>query len=144
MRINGPSDVAKTKKKAAADKASSTGARFVVGSNAASGGLTGVQGAQAINNIGALLASQEVDETQQARQSAIKQGSEMLNLLDQLKLGLLNGRVAPRLIQQLRRGLAEGEVFQVRPELKAVLAQIELRAEVELAKLAQQRSKTRS
>ena len=143
MRISGPKDVAKTNKKSASGKAAGAGAHFVVGTAHPSGGLSGVQGAQAINNIGALLASQEVDEVQRARDGAVKQGNDMLILLDQLKLGVLNGRIAPQLLQQLRQRLADKERFHVGPELQSVLDQIELRAEVELAKMAQHRAKAR-
>ena len=143
MRIGGPKDLAKTNKNKASGKVSGAGTRFIVDNTGAKGGLSGVQGAQSINHIGALLASQEVDSSQLARDGAIKQGSQMLSLLDQLKLGLLNGRIAPHLIQQLRQHLASKEQFQIEPELQTLLKQIELRAEVELAKLANQQIKAR-
>ncbi len=142
MRIAQTKDLSKTAKKSQTNKGGRAGQRFRVGPMGASGGLSGAQGVQSISHIGALLASQEVDEVHVQQQSAIKHGSDMLTQLDQLKLGILNGHLAPHAVNQLRHSLADKRQYEVQDGLKTVLQQIELRAEVELAKLAKQRSRS--
>ncbi len=141
MRISGPKDVAKTNKKSASSKGAGSGQRFVVGGVGQIGGLSGTNGAHAISNIAPLLATQEVDEKTMQLERAVKHGSNMLDQLDQLKIGLLSGRLSPQVIHRLRSIMAEKGQFEAQDGLKQVLSQIELRAEVELAKLAKQKSK---
>ena len=141
MRIGGPKDVAKTNKKSSLSKGANSGQRFIVGGAGQVGGLSGTHGAQAISNIAPLLATQEVDEKTMQLERAVKHGSNMLDQLDQLKIGLLSGRLSPQVIHRLRSIMAEKGQFDVQDGLKQVLSHIELRAEVELAKLSKQKSK---
>lgn len=140
MRIESPKDLNKTTKKSSAQRARG-GQRFIVGSSNASTGLSGASKAQSINHIGVLLAHQEVDEPQRQLQGAVRHGHDMLDQLDQLKLSILNGRLGPQTVNHLRHSLAQKRHFAVNDGLNSLLQQIELRAEVELAKLAKQRSK---
>lgn len=142
MRIDGPKDVGKPSKTSAKGKSNATGQRFIVGGGDQSAGLSGTGGAGSINNIGALLASQVVDGPAAKREGAVRHGSDMLDVLDQLKVGLLSGRVSPQMINRLRTLVAEKGRFAVGGHLEGVLSQIELRAEVELAKLAKQKAKS--
>ncbi len=141
MRIGGPKDLTKTSKKSGAGKASGAGQRFVVGAPGQTSGLSGTSGPQTISNIGTLIAAQEVDEKVRQHERAVTHGSDMLDVLDQLKVSLLNGRLSPQMINHLRKLIAQKGDFQVDDGLKQVLSHIELRAEVELAKLAKQKSK---
>ena len=140
MRIANTKDLSKTSKKSKASKGNASGQKFRLSPLSASGGLSGASGVQSINHIGALLASQEVDEATVQQKSAVKHGNDMLQQLDQLKLSLLNGRLQPQTVQQLRHSLGQKRHFQVQEGLHSLLQQIELRAEVELAKLSKQRS----
>lgn len=139
MRIDRPKDVSKTRKKST-EKSSGSGAKFVISGTSPSTNLTGMGGTQAISNIGALLSAQEVDDTTVKREEAIKNGSDMLDVLDKLKVGLLGGRVSPKMLNRMRILLAEKRQLAGEGKLQSVLSQIEVRAEVELAKLAQQKS----
>lgn len=142
MRIEGLRQTNKAGKKKGSDKANSGGERFRVGPGAAAGGLSGTQGAQSISHIGALLAVQEVEANSDRSGPVTRQlqrGNEMLDRLDQLKLGLLSGRVSPQNLQKLRRLSSEKPMLEGHEGLSKVMQSIELRAEVELAKLAQKK-----
>lgn len=85
----------------------------------------------------AILAIQEVDGVEDAtarRTRAIRRGERLLDLLDGLRHGLLDGRIPAATLRMLRSTLLE-RVEVEEPELAAVLAEIDLRAAVELAKL---------
>jgi hypothetical protein len=55
-------------------------------------------------------------------------------VLDDLKLGLLSGNLTPATISRLRDAAANLKMSSGDPGLDAVLSEIELRVEVELAK----------
>lgn len=90
--------------------------------------------ASAICSIDALLALQEADDPIRKRRKAVRRGQSMLDTLDQVKSDLLIGRVSEGRLNQLQM-----LVMQVRestvPHLDALLDDIELRVQVELAKL---------
>ncbi|GJM03306.1 MAG: flagellar assembly protein FliX [Rhodomicrobium sp.] len=136
MRIEGPRQVGKAGKKSKNDKNGASGARFTLESGPSTGGLSGTNAAQSINNIGTLLAAQEVDQRSDTVEKTVKRGNDMLDILDQMKLGILSGRVSPQNLQKLRRLSGEKPLLEGHEGLSKVMQSIELRAEVELAKLA--------
>ena len=92
-------------------------------------------GMRIIGGIDTLLALQGVEEPAERRSKAVKRGRTALDALDALKLGLLSGTLDTAALARLKAvatGLAEptGD-----PALDTVLAEIELRVEVELAKI---------
>jgi len=92
-------------------------------------------GTRTIGGIDALLALQGVDEPGERRRKAVKRGRSALDALDALKLGLLSGTFDTGALARLKSvtaGLAEPSGD---PALDTVLAEIELRAQVELAKI---------
>lgn len=91
--------------------------------------------ASGISTVSALLSVQEVDDPAEERRRAVARGDDILDELDELRHGLLIGAF-PR--EKLRRLLTlvrrqHGRVADA--GLREVLEEIELRAEVELAKL---------
>jgi hypothetical protein len=92
-------------------------------------------GTRTIGGIDALLALQGVEEPGERRRKAVKRGRSALDALDALKLGLLSGTFDTGALARLKSvtaGLAEPSGD---PALDTVLAEIELRAQVELAKI---------
>ena len=87
-----------------------------------------------LTNLDALIALQEVDDPLERRKRAAQRGRSLLDSLDQLKAAMLAGKVSTtalhRIVEQLR-----GRAPSADPQLDDILAHIELRAEVELAKL---------
>jgi hypothetical protein len=66
----------------------------------------------------------------------MKRGSNLLDTLDQLKIALLSGRVSPQQLELLKGQVRQRGDAVDDPGLADILAHIELRAEVEIAKLS--------
>jgi len=88
-----------------------------------------------VGSLDALIALQSVGERGSRRSRAARRGAAMLDDLDALKLRLLEGRVEPDLLDRLAGRLAGEREAADLPELDGLLADIELRVQVELAKL---------
>jgi Class II flagellar assembly regulator len=86
-----------------------------------------------------LYAAQEVGQRDTADQSQerrgqTKRGHAILNLLDEMRLALLGGGIARDRLLQIRALLSAPMADTRDARLQEVIAEIELRAEVELAK----------
>ena len=89
---------------------------------------------QTVAGIDALLALQGVEDPAERRRRAISRGRQVLDVLEEIRLSLLSGAGDRSALGRLK-----GIVAQLKQEtgdsaLDQVLAEIELRAEVELAK----------
>ena len=106
--------------------------------SASAGG--GVSTVSSLTSIGSLLAVQGVeapDDALTGQRKAVQNATETLDILDEIKLGLLVGEEPTNKLQGLL-ALVETEREGVDdPELENVLDHIELRARVELAKYGQ-------
>ena len=90
---------------------------------------------KATANIDALLALQGVEEDPaQRRKRSVQRGRGALDVLDDLKIRLLSGNLDSSTVDRLREAATNLKASSGDPGLDAVLAQIELRVEVELAK----------
>jgi hypothetical protein len=85
--------------------------------------------------LDALLILQQVEEPGERRRRAVRQGERLLDGLAALHRGLLDGVIPEARLRELERGLAELEGTPEHPRLQAVLDEIAVRVEVELAKL---------
>jgi hypothetical protein len=93
---------------------------------------------KAAGNIDALLALQGVEEDPaERRKRSVQRGRGALDVLDELKIGLLAGNLGPATVSRLRDAAANLKSSSGDPGLDAVLSEIELRVEVELAKAGQ-------
>jgi Class II flagellar assembly regulator. len=92
--------------------------------------------------VDALLALQDVggDSPQQRRKALQQHGESVLDRLDQLRTDLLLGRVSPSQLVALTQQLRARPSMTGDAQLDAIMGEIELRAEVELAKLDQNRN----
>ncbi len=90
-----------------------------------------------VGNIDALLALQGVEDPLERRKRSVKRGKTALDVLDDLKIGLLAGSLDASTVQRLRTAAADLKSTSGDPGLDAVLSEIELRVEVELAKAGQ-------
>jgi hypothetical protein len=107
---------------------------------AAAGGNSAVGGPVGLSGVSTILALQGAPDSteRRARQRAIQRGDAMLDDLEQIRLGLLLGSIPRARLEQLAQ-LVRARREQVDdPKLMAILDEIELRAAVELAKLAGQ------
>jgi hypothetical protein len=95
----------------------------------------GVSAAPALTGVEALFALQEVPDATGDRKRAAARGDQLLDRLDDLRKGLLLGRISPGKLADLARLARVSSATIADPKLREVLQEIELRAEVELAKL---------
>jgi hypothetical protein len=120
------------------DKAGSTSDGGGFSDSLSSGGAGPAQDAGRAGGVagpGSLLSLQEVPEATYEQERARQRGERLLDRLEELRDGLLAGRMAPDAVRRLA-----DEVDHVRsqvsdPQLSEILDQIDLRAQVELAKL---------
>jgi hypothetical protein len=89
-----------------------------------------------IGGIDALIALQGQDDPAERRRRAVKRGRVALDALDQLKIEVLAGTPGPSTLMRLRSATAELRDGSGDTGLDQVLAEIELRLEVEIAKMA--------
>lgn len=103
----------------------------------ASGSAAGVAGLDALL---ALQAEQETDRAnREPRQRAMRRGRRILDLLEDLKIGLLGGEVSANKLHALNQAVESERDAVTDPGLDAVLKEIDLRAQVELAKIERAR-----
>jgi len=107
------------------DAASAPEARAAVAPKAAAG-------------IDTLLALQGIeDDPIERRKRSVQRGKRALDVLDDLKIGLLSGNFDTSTVVRLRDAAANLKSSSGDPGLDEVLSEIELRVEVELAKAGQ-------
>jgi len=105
------------------------------GSDGAGAAAAGAGAPRLIGGIDALLALQGFDDPLERRRRAVKRGRTALDALDALKLGLLIGTLETGTLAALKSMAAELSDRTGEPDLDTILAEIELRVAVELAKI---------
>ena len=88
-------------------------------------------------NIDALLAMQGIEDPVERRKRSVQRGKGALDVLDDLKIGLLSGNFDASPVSRLRDAAANLKSSSGDPGLDSLLSEIELRVEVELAKAGQ-------
>ncbi len=91
--------------------------------------------ATGVAGIESLLVLQGEEDPAQRRRRTARRGVDILDSLDRLKAAILSGRVPMADLLRIRGLLNERRDLTDDPRLDEVLAHIELRAAVELAKL---------
>lgn len=107
------------------------------GGAGAAGQVGGVAG---LSGVGALLALQEMGGPLERRRRAVRRAGRILDVLDEVKLALIDGQLSLSQLERLSRAVREERDQTEDPALEAVLNEIETRAAVELAKLEMARS----
>ena len=132
MRVYGPNgtSVAAT----AAPMRRSAAGTFSIEGDKAARAAPSATAPRVIGGIDTLLALQGVENPAERRRRAVGRGRSALDALDALKLALLAGTFNAGALAALKSAAAELADRTGEPDLDNVLAEIELRAEVELAK----------
>ena len=112
---------------------SGSGAEFVPAGGDAPARVAGNVPVHAATGIDAILALQAVDEPLTGKKKALRRGSALLDMLDDIKADLLIGRVSAERLDLMSAMVSEMRERSL-PGLDAVLDDIELRVCVELAK----------
>ena len=92
-------------------------------------------GASPASAVNPLLVLQEIEDPMARRRRSLQRGDRLLDRLDEIRRGLLAGSLPRAALAQLRQELKDARATTLDPGLDAVLAEIDLRAAVELAKL---------
>jgi len=136
MRIYGPNGTSLGSPSANVRRTSSTG--FALPDAASTPEARATTAPKATANIDALLAMQGIEEDPaERRKRSVQRGRGALDVLDALKIGLLSGNFDASTVSRLRDAAANLKSTSGDPGLDAVLSEIELRVEVELAKAGQ-------
>jgi hypothetical protein len=98
-------------------------------------GLGAASGVARVSSLDALIALQEVGGPLERRRRAAARGGRLLDALEALKVGLLEGTLTVASAEQLARAAREQRELTDDPRLEGLLDEIETRAAVELAKL---------
>jgi Class II flagellar assembly regulator len=133
MRIVGPNASARTAAPAAPRRTAAGG--FSVAETDSGRAAEPVATLRTIGGIDALMALQGQDERTERRRRAVTRGRTALDALDQLKAELLSGAPAPTTIMRLKSASAELTAASGDNGLDTVLAEIDLRLAVEIAKM---------
>lgn len=140
MKVEGPN------KTGSAKGVSKTGAKKGTGDTAFSG-LVGdaeeaeaqkpVSGIMTIGQLDSLLSLQEAGggTSEEARKKAKQRAAALLEGLDQVRIGILTGSIPNATLQSLGRVIGEHRDKTIDPKLAEILDEIDLRVQVELAKL---------
>ena len=132
MRIYGPNGTALAATPASPRRAS--GGTFSVSEQETPRSAAGTSSLRAISTVDALIALQGVEDPTERKKRAVAKGRRALDVLDALKLGILDGSVDQSTLARLKvasEGLTDTSGD---PGLDVVLGEIDLRVAVELAK----------
>jgi hypothetical protein len=135
MRIYGPNGTTLGSQAGNVRRTSSTG--FALPDAASTQETRAAVAPKATAGIDALLAMQGIEDPVERRKRSVKRGKGALDVLDELKIGLLSGSFDTSTVSRLRAAAADLKSSSGDPGLDAVLSEIELRVEVELAKAGQ-------
>jgi hypothetical protein len=135
MRIQGPNGTAMAGPSATPTRRASSGT-FSVNEHTENSGTKGPAAVRTFGGIDALIALQGVDDPLERRRQGVKRGRLALDALDELKIGLLGGTLTPATLTKLRSAAAFLKDGSGEAGLDGVLDEIELRVEVEIAKLS--------
>jgi hypothetical protein len=135
MRIYGPNGTTLGSPAVSARRTSSSG--FALPDTTSATETRAAVAPKAAANIDALLAMQGIEDPVERRKRSVQRGKGALDVLDDLKIGLLSGNFDASTVTRLRTAAANLKSTSGDPGLDAVLSEIELRVEVELAKAGQ-------
>lgn len=134
MKISGTSStgsISPTKSKSAGRAG---GQSFSVETPSHTQAAVNTQAASSIQSVDAILALQSVGDFTEARKRATERAFDMLDVLDELKLALLEGGLPRAKLEALMTLLQTRRDDTNDAQLEAALNEVETRAAVELAK----------
>jgi hypothetical protein len=134
MRISASNATVMTPAGSTARRTAASG--FAVSEETAMRSTGSAAGLRSVGGIDALIALQGVEDPLERRKRAVKRGRLALDALDELKIGLLGGAFSPGMLAKLQAAAGQLRLGSGNAELDAVLGEIELRVEVEIAKMA--------
>jgi hypothetical protein len=138
MKVTGPGGIGSSSGARPARGAGGDGFRIVTPEPAAGASqASSVSATRGVMGVEALLALQDVGGPLERKRRAVRRAGRILDVLDDLKVALLEGELSGADLDRLRRAVRDERTNTDDPTLEAVLDEIELRAAVEVAKLEQ-------
>ncbi len=135
MKVTGPNSSQSAKSASRAKGGPATSTFNPLMPDAPVGGPSAARAAGPIASVDAVLALQSVGDFRESRRRAVVRGHDLLDTLDKLKIDLIDGAVPRARLTRLMDVLKTRRDASGDPKLELLLDEIELRAEVELAKL---------
>lgn len=133
MYVNGPGRTNGLKVGGSSRRAKSSSSGFSPVAPQSTSHPSAPASAQAIQGVEAILALQSVEDATSRRQRALQHGHDMLDVLEALHIDLISGHISDQRLDRLVRLVKERPPSDD-PQVDAVIAEIELRVRVELAK----------
>jgi hypothetical protein len=137
MRIEGPNATNAPASARGSGRAAASGFTLPTLGTATAAPVASAPAMAGIAGVGALLAAQYEDDITEKRRRARRRADDLLDQLDGLKLATLQGTVTRMDVARLAQSLRDVREQVDDPGLEEILDAVELRAEVELAKLEQ-------
>src|SRR5882757_2969994 len=134
MRISGPNANAAVASAPTARRAAS--GTFTLNEGESSRASGSPVALRSVGGIDALMALQGLEDPTERRKQAVRRGRVALDALDELKVGLLGGMLSQATLSKLKSAAGFLKGSSGDDGLDAVLGEIELRVEVEIAKMA--------
>lgn len=137
MKVTGPRNVSQASGTKRKSETKGSDAQFTPQGPSASSNSTPaseLSGASAVSSVDALLALQGVEDFTHARKQARERAFSLLDVLDDLKIALLEGGIPREKLSALMDLLQSKRDQTNDPKLESVLNEVEVRAAVELAK----------
>jgi len=127
------SSTRKTAKSGADDGAFVEALRGTAGSDAAEAAQT-TGGVGSVNGIFAVEQTQDATD-HRSRGLMMEYGNDLIDQLDRIRMGLVAGAISKDRLQDIARRLRERKITSDDPRLNDLIQDVELRVEVEIAKL---------
>ena len=137
MKVSGPRPIDGTSARRATTRAGASGGAFHVDHDVGARPLTHAAPNASLTAVDTMLALQAVPDASTGRRRAVRRAADMLDLLDDIKIGLLEGVIPRGKLQGLLKAVQSRRDEIDDPGLLQVLDEVELRAQVELAKFGQ-------
>ncbi len=137
MRINRQGALNRTASTRRSSSSANSSEKFSINQSGPETPASTVQGARPLTTVDALLAIQEVPDASTPTRRAVRHAEDILDVLDELKLGLLMGSLPRSRLNRLLSLVRREQDRVPDPKLSEVLKEVELRAHVELAKLGE-------
>lgn len=145
MRIEGPGRTEQVKKSEKARKSSGASSFGSLIETDEAEGASETRGAAPMAGVGSLLAAQSVEDPAEGkkRKRMMARADKVLDALSGVHSGLLNGTLSVADMTNVNASLAANREKVTDPRLLGLLDEVDLRAQVELAKLEMARDKNK-
>ena len=132
--IGGNKDIAAAKRK---KKTEGKGSEFAEELRNAAATSAGAAGPSGVATVGAIVSVQEVPDAGEGRSRGLlrRYGNDLLDQLDGIRHAILVGALPKGKLATLAQRVRQKRIESVDPKLNEIIDEIELRAEVEIAKL---------